>query len=289
MLLRDPDRLEEAEALLASVRERVRPFPELAQGPDLEALAPHFPQLPVRAAEQLATGERPKYNPLFLWSNPPGNARAVLAATGRVFRQRNPQARMAVTSVADFAQDFIRALSEGVAGAWRERWWTLDLLLVHGVEDLSDTERAQDEFFHLFEALKRRGSRVMLVADRPPARITHIDDRLRSRFEGGLVLEAPARDLPEGADQVEFRAQGSGEAGTVWHGLTLEGEAAASEHEPLEAAPAQPPATVETPVPVPPPAAPADPLHGEGAWRPSRERVIWDWPQLEERLVEELD
>ncbi len=292
MLVRDPDRLEEAEALLASVRERVRPFPELAQGPDLEALAPHFPQLPARAAEQLATGERPKYNPLFLWSNPPGNARAVLAATGRVFRQRNAQSRMAVTSVADFAQDFIRALSEGVAGAWRERWWTLDLLLVHGVEDLADTERAQDEFFHLFEALKRRGSRVMLVADRPPARITHIDDRLRSRFEGGLVLEAPARDLPEGADQVEFVAQGAGEAGTVWHGITLEGardETAASETLPDETVAAQPPAAVESPAPLPPPAAPADPSQGEQAWRPSRERVIWDWPQLEERLVEELD
>ena len=84
--------------------------------------------------------------------------------------------RMAVTSVSEFAEDFIRALSAGVAGAWRERWWTVDLLLVHGTEALSGTERAQDEFFHLFEALKRRGSRVMLAANRPPSEIAGIDD-----------------------------------------------------------------------------------------------------------------
>jgi chromosomal replication initiation ATPase DnaA len=302
MLLRDPDRLEEAEALLASVRERVRPFPTLDDGPDLSALGPHYPQLPLRAAEQLALGDKPRYTPLFLWSSSAGSARALLAATGRLFRAHHPEARMAVTSVADFAQDFIRALSEGVAGAWRERWWTLDLLLVHGIEDLSDTERAQDEFFHLFEALKRRGSRVMLVGDRPPARIQHVDDRLRSRFEGGLVLEAPARELPEGADLVEFVPGTDPGATTHWHGLTL------AERAPV-AAPA--PAALASRGPVPEakptvartgpgagrPVAPGDDgVSGGGdeasaapPWRPSPERVVWVWPNLEERLVEELD
>src|SRR5690606_16555315 len=122
-----------------------------------------------------------------------------LGATGRTYQGLHAGTRMAVTSVHEFADDFIRALGGGVAGAWRERWWTLDLLLVHGVEALSETERAQDEFFHLFEALKRRGARVLLVADRPPAAISGIDDRLRSRFEGGLVLEldggTPGGDL----------------------------------------------------------------------------------------------
>jgi chromosomal replication initiation ATPase DnaA len=285
MLLRDPDRLEEAEALLASVRERVRPFPELAPGPDLDALAAHFPQLPIRAAQQLAHGEKPRYTPLFVWSGDPGSARALLAATGRAFRDRDGDARVAVTSVADFAQDFIRALSEGVAGAWRERWWTVDLLLVHGVEDLSDTERAQDEFFHLFEALKRRGSRVMLAGDRPPAKIQEVDDRLRSRFEGGLVLEAPARELPDGAAEVEFVTEGTEAAGRVWHGLTLtpDGTAPAA-----EARSAPPGAEVPSATLAEGPPAPSD-EDGAAPWRPSNERVVWTWPLAEERLVEELD
>jgi chromosomal replication initiation ATPase DnaA len=312
-LLRDPDRVEEGEALLASVRERVRQFPALAPGPVLDELGSHFPQLPLKAAEQLVSAERPRYTPLFLWSDPPESARAVLAATGRSYRARETRTRMAVTSVADFAQDFIRALSEGVAGAWRERWWTLDLLLVHGVEDLSDTERAQDEFFHLFEALKRRGSRVMLVADRPPSRIGHIDDRLRSRFEGGLVLEAPARELPEEFGRVEFAAEGESPRATVWHGLTLaEGEAEAGGDAPA-ATGATPAATtgpavrgdrsgaetaataaagsaVDTPGSEAPAEATAAGEDGEAeSWHPDPERVVLVWPQLEERLVEGLD
>ncbi len=107
---------------------------------------------------------------------PRSAARTLLGAAGRTFQAAaDPEARMAVTSVREFAEDFIRALGEGVAGAWRERWWTVDLLLVHGVEALSETERAQDEFFHLFEALKRRGARVLLAADRSPT--GHHQDR----------------------------------------------------------------------------------------------------------------
>ena len=108
---------------------------------------------------------------------------------------------MAVTSVSEFSEDFIRALSGGVAGAWRERWWTVDLLLVHGTEALAATEQAQEEFFHLYEALKRRGSRIMLAADRPPSEIA-IDERLRSRFEGGLVLDLEVKKVPKDAGEI---------------------------------------------------------------------------------------
>ena len=160
-VLRDPDRLEEAESLLESVRERMRLFATLAPGAQLSELK-EFESITVKAAEQLIGADKPKYSPVYVWRRDPAGARAVLAAAGRSFQRTD--ARVAVTSVSEFAEGFIRALSSGVAGAWRERWWTVDLLLVHGVEALSGTERAQDEFFHLFEALKRRGSRVMLVA-----------------------------------------------------------------------------------------------------------------------------
>ena len=115
---------------------------------------------------------------------------------GRSCRDHDERSHIAITAAEEFAQDFIRALSIGVAGAWRERWWTVDLLLVYGVQDLSGTERAQDEFFHLFEAMNRRGAKVFIVADRDPAGITGIDDRLSSRFEMGLVVEVDASALP---------------------------------------------------------------------------------------------
>lgn len=222
-VVKDPDRVEEAEALLASVRERVRPFREVSPGPSLRELEEQLPPLPLRAAAQLVSLDKPQYNPLFLWDSEGSAARGLMASAARGFRSAFPAGRMAVTSVEDFAQDFIRALSEGVAGAWRERWWTVDLLLVYGVEKLSDTERAQDEFFHLFEALKRRGARLLLAADRPPSRVEGIDERLRSRFEGGLVVEVNGSDLgPDAREWTLVDPPPSPEDDPFWEGLSFD-------------------------------------------------------------------
>lgn len=188
-VLRNPERLEEAESLLLSARERMRPFAPIPEGPKLEELVETSSSMAVRAAERLVVTERPDYNPLFLACSNEEEGLAVMEAAGRTFRRLRPEGRVALISSQDFADDFIRALSDGVAGAWRERWWTVELLLLHGTQALSETERAQDELFHLFEALKRRGARILLAADRTPAAIEGIDDRLRSRFEGGLVVE----------------------------------------------------------------------------------------------------
>jgi len=288
-VLRNPERLEEAEALLTSVRERQRPFPKLGNGPTLDDLT-DFPGMAIKAAQQLVVTERPGYNPLYVWADKVELGRALLGAAGRTFQAANPEARMAVTSVAEFAEDFIRALGEGVAGAWRERWWTVDLLLVHGVEALSETERAQDEFFHLFEALKRRGARVMLVGDRAPSGIQKIDERLRSRFEGGLVLEVDAGAAtgelelvePERAPIAEtlwaeteslveippLDELDRGERGGLFIDRSQEGGEGVP---PAEAAPVV-----------------SSPKKG-GAWFPSSENVVLHWPKIEDLLQEELD
>lgn len=266
-VLEDPDRLEEAEALLTSVRERQRPFPLLGDGAQLHDLE-GYDGMALKAAAQLVGAERPEYNPLYLWSTDEAVAKTVLGAVGRSYVEAHPDLKMAVSSVEMFAQDFIRALGEGVAGAWRERWWTADLLLVYGIQDLVETERAQDEFFHLFEALRRRGARMMFVGDRAPGAIGDIDDRLRSRFEGGLVLEltegsaAPfelidvVEETPDREDSIFVPALGS----------ESDGEAA------------------DAPQPVPIEAAATG-----GAWFPSAENAVIHWPQLEELLIEELD
>jgi chromosomal replication initiator protein len=289
-LLKDPDRLDEAEALLTSVRERQRPFPKLGPGPDLAALK-GFPRIAVKAALQVVGTDKPEYNPLYLWSADGELGRTLLGAAGRTYQSANPEARMAVTSVAEFAQDFIRALGEGVAGAWRERWWTVDALLVHGVEALSDTERAQDEFFHLYEALKRRGARVMLVGDRPPSGIDRIDDRLRSRFEGGLVLEVEGGAGVGGLEMVappEPKARPApGPAPGPQGGRSVAPPAGAPRPAAAAAAPASASAR-----PAPQAHAPAragEPPRRGGAWFPTAENVVIHWPKIEELLQEELD
>jgi chromosomal replication initiator protein len=298
-VLKDPDRLQEAESLLSSVRERQRPFPRLARGQVLSDLQ-DFPNIVLKAAGQLVGPARPEYNPLFVSASDVDVGKTLLGATGRTYQAVHTDLRMAVTSVQEFADDFIRALGEGVAGAWRERWWTVDLLLVHGVEGLSETERAQDEFFHLFEALKRRGARMMLLSDRVPSAIGGIDDRLRSRFEGGLVLElesgTPGSDLILEDQMI-----------TLGDSLMLpefpSSEPAEPALPPAQSTQAAPPPPA--PAPAPPQAAPAplvqplatsatpsppsDPSRKGGAWYPSAENAVVHWPRMPDLLIEELD
>ncbi len=305
-VLKDPDRLQEAESLLSSVRERQRGFPRLARGQILNDLT-DFPSIVLKATCQLVGRERPQYNPLFIAAEDEDVGRTLLGAAGRTYQVTHPEARMAVTSLSDFADDFIRALGEGVAGAWRERWWTVDLLLVHGVEALSETERAQDEFFHLFEALKRRGARVMLLSDRLPAQIQSIDDRLRSRFEGGLVLElkegTPGSDLILEDQRISIGDTSLGLDGSLDGMLPSAGPV--PESEPSRRGPgvstSAPPhaATATTQAPAPP----AEAVEGapgktsvaasgsgkKGPWFPSRENAVIYWPRMVDLLIEELD
>jgi chromosomal replication initiation ATPase DnaA len=267
-VLEDPDRLEEAEALLTSVRERQRPFPHLDEGAQLHDLA-GFEEISLKAAAQLVGSDKPQYNPMYVWSAQEGVPKTLMAAVGRAYQESYPDLRMAVTAVSDFASDFIRALGEGVAGAWRERWWTVDLLLAYGIQDLAETERAQDEFFHLFEALRRRGARMLFVADRPPSEIEEIDDRLRSRFEGGLVLELTSGKA-ESFALLEADLDGAAEAIYVPALDPARGEGGAVERKPK---PVPIEGTSDTP----------------GAWFPRPENVVVHWPRIEGLLIEELE
>ena len=270
-LLKDPDMLDEAEALLTTVCERQRRFPRLGEGPSLEDLK-DFPPMAVKAARQLVTAEKPEYNPVYLWSSKPELGRTLLGAAGRTHQESaGPEVRVAVTSVADFAEDFIRALGEGVAGAWRERWWTVDMLMVHGMKELSETERVQDEFFHLFEALKRRGARIMLVGDRAPSGIDGIDERLRSRFEGGLVVEV---ETGTGTGELELVEEPESEKGFY---ITAPDDG-------IDASTPGDGASAPQPVPI----ATQAPTSG-GAWFPSAENAVLMWPQIDDLLIEELD
>jgi len=294
-VLRDPERLDEAEALLASANERARPFNDLPPGPALNELGGEVPQLVIRAADQLVNTDRPEYNPLYVWSSDGLAARAVLQTAGRSKLQENEGVRVALTSVPEFAEDFIHSLSLGVAGAWRERWWSADLLLIDGAQNLSDTERAQEEFFHLLEALQRRRARVMIAADRPPAEISALDDRLRARLEGGLVVE------------VEVKAAG----------LSPELRESLMTSVPREPLPVAEKGDIINEdrewIRSFQPGAPVDQADSPGlqggedggflevlasdrkesttveAWIPSPEQVVWNWPKLEERIGEELD
>jgi chromosomal replication initiator protein len=227
-LLRDPDRLEEGERWLLRGLESVRPFPPIPAGPSLGELAPALPPLAVRAARAMLGPEPPAYTPLYLESPEPARSRQFLEASARSFLESYPGARVALVSVTEFSDAFIAALTSDVVEPWRARWRTLDLLLLDGVEALADSDRGQEELFHLFEALKRKGARILLAGVRSAGELVGIQDRLVTRFEGGLVVSL-------GGGQEEVRSQ----------------------------------------------------LDQRFATELSSDRVVWEWPRIEDRMVGE--
>ena len=318
-VLKDPERLDEAVSLLASALERVRPFLRIGEGPSLADLTSSFEPVVIKAAAKLITEERPQYNPLYVWSGNRAGPLALLAATARSFREEHKLSNIAIVSAAEFAEDYIRALSEGVAGAWRERWWDVDLLLFYDAELISGTERAKDEFFHLFEASKRTGTKILITADRAPSGIDDIDERLRTRLEMGLVVEAPGQSLPQGAGELNLEAAPPEymEDEDLWGGFMRPKVAdtvlpPVEDSEPGErgglvpsADEAEPePAAAEEPARKAEPAEAAKAADAAGAagaagaggagepagpgsvWKPSKENIVWDWQAVEERIVE---
>jgi chromosomal replication initiation ATPase DnaA len=198
-LLRDPDRVDEARRRFEVALELRRPMPPLPPGPTLESAEGQeaFPPLARQVGIRAGMPDHRFDFPVFAWTTEPGRGRAFLEAVGRSFVAMNPEARVGLLSVQAFGDDYIRALTAGVASAWRDRLAELDLLLLSGVEGLPALDRGREEFFHLFEALRHRGGRLILASTVPPAELVTLEDRLRSRFEGGLVLDlGPAPPPP---------------------------------------------------------------------------------------------
>ena len=322
-VLKDPERLGEAASLLASALERVKPFQRMGDGPLLDDLTSNYDGVVIKAAQQLVTEDRPQYNPLYVWSSNRAGPLALLAATARSIRQKHPISEVAVVSAAEFADDYIRALGEGVAGAWRERWWGVDFLLLYDAELISGSERAKDEFFHLFEASKRKSMKILITADRAPSGIKDIDDRLRTRFEMGLVVEATSVGLAKGAGELNLSDAPPEymQEEDLWGGFMRTavpdaivppieefdvGERGGLEpslsESPTEAAPAQKPAqqakvaaTAGTATGTMEPIEPMETMETLGtdgaaetssAWSPSKENVVWNWMVIEDRIVE---
>jgi chromosomal replication initiation ATPase DnaA len=178
---RDPGRVDEAEAIVLRALAAYDPPP---------APAPHFTfdnldtgarnQLALRAAGEVIALPGSRYNPLYV-HGPSGAGKTHLAhAVANALSARDG------TAMADDLQD---AISAGLLDRWRLRYRAVDALVIENVQRLAGRERAQDEVFHLFDALRGTGRQVVLTADVPPAQLGGIAERLRSRFESGLVVE----------------------------------------------------------------------------------------------------
>jgi chromosomal replication initiator protein DnaA len=306
-VFRDPDRLGEAEALLARAREGATPPPgpspfwqltDFAEGPGN--------RIAVRAALMAVEHPALKYNPLVV-IGPSGTGKThLLHAVGNALA-RTDGAIIACLSTQEFVDDLISAIDRDRVGWWRSRYRRITAFILDDIQFLGSKERSQEEFFWLFNHLTEEGRQMVFSSSMPLAELADVEPRLISRLEGGLVVHLPPPEREVRLSVLERLLRDS--VGTVDPELaeylagrtvdsvrTMQGvlqrvlNAAETRHEPATAALAR--ELLEGGAPRPARKSGGHRVSGvislpSGSVR-SREKMIWDWPEAAERIIEDL-
>ncbi len=273
-VLRDPDRVPRAEALLAAVRERAGSPPPPPPGPTLDEIG-GAETIAMRAARAVLDSPGRAYNPFYLLGPRTAGGGLLLAlANGFVERGRT----VAYIDGRAFAEELIGALDRGRMDGWRARYRRSEVLILTGLEGLEGLERGHDELFHLFEELHGAARQLVFSAGVPPQQLP-VPSRLRSRLEAGLVVELTDADA-ELAGAVSQRAPGS-------HGPQGPPESASSSRSSASTGSGglsgdRAPHGSRAPSP------PGSDGSRSAGWLLDPERLLWEWPYDEDWIhVEE--
>ena len=148
-------------------------------------------------AAAVAVSQNPaiKYNPLFIYGDSGLGKTHLLYSIAHALRKSNPNYRIVYIKGDDFINELISAIQTGQNSEFRDKYRRADLLLVDDIQFIAGKTQTQEEFFHTFNALYESGKQIVLTSDRPPKDMLRLEDRLKSRFEAGLMVDVQPPDF----------------------------------------------------------------------------------------------
>ena len=147
------------------------------------------------AAISVANNPAENYNPLFIYGQSGLGKTHLLHAIGNVIHQNHPDFRIIYVKGEDFTNELVTAIQSGDVQDFRGKYRMADLLLIDDIQFIAGKERTQEEFFHTFNALYESGKQLVLTSDRPPKEMNTLEDRMKTRFEWGLLADIQPPDL----------------------------------------------------------------------------------------------
>lgn len=148
-------------------------------------------------AAAIAVAENPgkTYNPLFIYGNSGLGKTHLLLAIGQQIHEKSPEKSIAYIKGDEFTNQLVKSIKDGTAEEFRQKYRNVDLFLVDDIQFIAGKQQTQNEFFHTFNNIFEAGHQIVITSDRPPLEMSILDDRLRTRFEGGLMADIQPPDL----------------------------------------------------------------------------------------------